>query len=151
MNNLFLFWNTSYQIPMYLLSECICVYPLSIKWQLCYFQNVCVKKSNFHRTLLLLWSVHVGAVLPGFHWRLVWNNGKLLTQASLLNDVRRLDHCDIIASLAPRAEQSWHSKPNFISWDQHKPCVTCGLKAWISNTAGQLMSLIWYHPCDCKY
>ena len=26
-----------------------------------------------------------------------------------------------------------------------------GLKAWISNPAGQLMFLIWYHPCDCSY
>ena len=41
-----------------------------IPWQSCYLQKVCVKKSNFHRTLLPLWSVHVCAVLPGFHWPL---------------------------------------------------------------------------------
>ena len=34
---------------------------------------------------------------------------------------------------------------------KYKPCVTYGLKAWISNPAGQFMSLIWYHPCDCSY
>ena len=71
------------------------------------------KKSNFHCTLLPLWSAHVCALLPGFHWplwRLAWNNGKLLTQASLLNGARKLDHCDVIASLAPGAEQSWHFK-----------------------------------------
>ena len=32
-----------------------------------------------------------------------------------------------------------------------KICVAYGLKAWISNPAGQLMSLIWYHPCDCSH
>ena len=119
MNNLTLFWNSSYQIPKYLFSTCIMCgdsYPLSMKWQSCYFQNVCVKKSNLHRTLLSLWSVHVCSVLPCFHWplwRRAWNNGKLLVEASLLNAARRLDHCDI-ASLALRAEQSWHPKPNVI-------------------------------------
>ena len=118
MNNLTLFWNRSYQIPKFIFSRCIMCGdsdPLSIKWQSRYLQNVCVKKSNFHRTVLLLWAVHVCAVLPGFHWPLwpiAWNNGKLLTQASLLNGVPRLDHCDVIALLAPCVEQNWHSKPN---------------------------------------
>ena len=92
-------------------------YPLSIKWQSCYLPNVWVKNSNFHRTLLPLWSVHVCAVLSGLHWplwRLAWDNQKLLTQASLLTGARRLYHCDVIVSLAPRAEHSWHSKPNVI-------------------------------------
>ena len=42
---------------------------------------------DLHHTFLLLWSVHVCAVLPGCHWSLLciaWNNRKLLTQASLL-------------------------------------------------------------------
>ena len=34
---------------------------------------------------------------------------------------------------------------------KHKLCVTYGLKAWISNPAGQFMSLIWYYPCDCSH
>ena len=88
-----------------------------------------------------LWSVDVCAMLPGCHeplWRLVWNNGKLLTQARLFNVTRRLDHCDVIASLALRAEQSWHPNGNPL-----------GTKArwhiWIEsmdtkpNPAGQLM------------
>ena len=33
---------------------------------------------------------------------------------------------------------------------KHKPCVTNGLKTWISIPAGQLISLIWYHLCDCS-
>ena len=76
------------------------------------------------------WSVHVCALLPGFHWSLwclTWNNGKLLTQASLVNGVRRLDHCDVIASLAPRAKQSWHSKPNVIHGNSLGPNTSCVL------------------------
>ena len=44
--------------------------------------------------------------------RLAWNNGKLLTQAWLLNGALRSlwRHSFVV----PRAEQSWHSKPNVI-------------------------------------
>ena len=129
--------------------------PLSIKWQSCYLQNICVKKSKFHRTLLALWSIHVCALLPGFHWplwRLAWNNGELLTQASLLNGARRLDHCDVIALLSRRALQSWHSKPNVIHGNsfgtKHKLCV---IFVWISDPAGMFMSVIRYHTYDCSY
>ena len=86
-NNLTLFWNSSYQIPKSLFSKCIMCedsYPQSIKWQSCYLQKVCIKKSNFRPTLLPLWSVHMCAVLLGSHWplwRLARNNGKLLAQA----------------------------------------------------------------------
>ena len=86
-NNLTLFWNSSYQIPKSLFSKCIMCedsYRQPIKWQSCYLQKVCVKKSNFRPTLLPLWSVHMCAVLLGSHWplwRLVRNNGKLLAQA----------------------------------------------------------------------
>ena len=115
------------------------------------------KKSNFHRRLLPLWSAHVCAVLPGFHWplrRFAWNNGKLLTQGSLLNGARRLHHCDVIASLAPRAQQSWHSKPNVIHGNSLGLNTSCVLHMdWKHDIkpAGQLMSFIWYHPCDCSY
>ena len=34
---------------------------------------------------------------------------------------------------------------------KHKPCVTYGLKASISNPTGQFLLLIWYHPCDWSY
>ena len=34
---------------------------------------------------------------------------------------------------------------------KHNLCVTFVLKALISNPAGEFMSLIWYHPCDCSY
>ena len=119
---------------------------------------LCKKKSKSQRSFLPLWSVHVCAVLLCIHWPLrclAWNNGKLLTQASLLNDASRLDHCDVISSLAPRAEQrlalQTKRHPRQLIGTKHKPCVTYGLKAWILNPAGQLMSLIWYHPGNCSY
>ena len=108
MNNLILFWNNSYQIPKSLFSKRIMFgdsYTLSIKWQSCYLQNVCVKKSNFHRTLLRVIGTRVCSV-----------------------------------ARLPLAIVT-----------KHKPYVTNGLKAWISNQAGQFMSLIQYHPCDCSY
>ena len=37
------------------------------------------------------------------------------------NGARGLDHCDVIASLAPRAEQSWHSNPNVIYGNSLEP------------------------------
>ena len=129
-------------------------YPLLIRLQSCYLQNICQKITLLSHVVALV-LVQVCAVLPGFHWplwRLAWNNEKLLTQASLLNGARRLDHRDVIASLSPRAEQSWHSKPNVIRSNPFGPTqavITYRLKAWISNPAGLL--IIWYHPCDCSY
>ena len=130
MKNLSLIWNSSYQIPKSLFSKCIMCgdsYPLPMKWQSWYLENVCVK--NIHRTLLPLWSEHVCAVV-GFHWplwRVAWNNGKLLTQASLLKGAGRLDNCDAIASLAPHEEQCWHSKPNVINGNsvESNTILTC--------------------------
>ena len=56
-------------------------------------------------------------MLPDCHWpllRLAWNSRKLLTQTLFSNGARRLDHYDVITSLAPRAQRSWRSKPNVI-------------------------------------
>ena len=61
--------------------------------------------------------IQVCAALPDCHWlslRLAWNSGMLLTQALLLNGTRRLDHCDVKASLVAREQRSWHHKPNVI-------------------------------------
>ena len=123
--NLSLIWNGSYQISKSLFSKCIMrgdSYPLPMKWQSWYLENACVK--NIHCTLLPLRSEHVCAVV-GFHWplwRLAWNNGKLLTQACLLKGAGRLDNYDaIIASLGPREEQCWHSKPNVINGHSVEP------------------------------
>ena len=113
-------------------------------------------ESKFHHTLLPLGSVHVCAVLPSCQWilwRFAWNNGKLLTQASLLNGECRLDHCDVIASSACRAKLTRQTKLHLrqIIGTKHKPCVTYGLKALISNPAGWFMSLIECHPCDYSF
>ena len=161
MNNLTLFWNGSCQIPMSLFSKMHDVWgivsPVNKMTVVLFAECLWQKKSNFHRRLLPLWSAHVCAVLPGFHWplrRFAWNNGKLLTQGSLLNGARRLHHCDVIASLAPRAQQSWHSKPNVIHGNSLGLNTSCVLHMdWKHDIkpAGQLMSFIWYHPCDCSY
>ena len=135
MHNLILFWSSSYQIPKSLFSEyTMCggdSCPLSMKWRSCYLQNVFVKKNQ--RTFLPLWSVHMCAVLPDYwhwpFWRLAWNNWQLLTQASLLNSARRLDHCDVIVSLAPR----WHSKPSVIYGSSFGP-----------NTS-RVLHMVWKH------
>ena len=70
-----------------------------------YFLNAaCVVTLTPSNSMLLpLWSVHVCAVLSGCHrplLRLAGNNAKSLKQASLLNCACRLDHYDVIASLA---------------------------------------------------
>ena len=70
------------------------------------------------------------AVLPGCHW-LLWclarNNGKLLTQAPVLNSTRRLDHCDVKASLGFACRAKLTDTPNQTSfmathWDQTQAC-----------------------------
>ena len=58
------------------------------------------------------WTRHMQHSSRSSSSSLAWNNGKLLTRASLLNGVRGLDQCDVIGSLAPRAEQTQQSKPN---------------------------------------
>ena len=126
------------------------------KMAVMFFRECLCQKLNFHRTSLLLWSVHVCALLPGCHWplwRLVWNNWKLLTQVSLFNGARRLYHCDVTASLGPRSEKCWYPKRNLrqLIVTKHRPCVIYNLKAWISHPAGKFMCLIWYNPCDCSY
>ena len=112
------------------------------------FTQCLCKTSNFHRTLLTMWLIHVCAVLPGYDWLLwlTWNNGKFLTLGPLLNGARRLDHCDIIALLAPLEEQSWYSKPNIIYGNSLGPTTSvCNIWIEISNPAGQFMSLIQCH------
>ena len=108
LNNFILLWNSSYRIPKSLFSKCIMCTRFQFQWNdshknterhTDHLQNVCAKKSNFHRTLLPLWSRHMCVVLPDIHlplWRLAWNNGKLLTQAWMLNDTCILVHCDVI-------------------------------------------------------
>ena len=112
MNNLILFWNSSYQIPKSLFSEyTMCGSPF--QWNDGHVIYRMSFKKKHHGTFLPLWSVYVCAVFPDCHWpfwRLAWNNGKLMKKGSLLNSARTLDHCDVIASLAPR----WHSKPSVI-------------------------------------
>ena len=130
------------------------------KWQSCYLQNVCVRKIKLRSHVVAVVSVHMCVVLPGCHWplwRLASNNGKLLTQASLLNGASRLDHCDVIASLTPCAEQSWHSKPNVTygrnlrkpNWTKNKPCVIChmvwkrGYQSLIPVYVPKLIPSVW--------
>ena len=140
MNDPIMCWNSSYQIPKSLISKCIMCedsYTLPIKWQSCYLQHACDKKIKISSHAVAV-VIGTRAVLPGVHWplwRLAWNNGKLLTKASLLNCARRLDHCDAIASLAPHAEQSLHSKPNVIHGNS---------SGW--NTS-RVLHMDWKHGC----
>ena len=63
------------------------------------------------------------------------------------------NHCDAIPSLAPSAEQSLNSKTKVIYGNplgQHKPCFTYGLKAYISDPAGQFMSVYGGRGEGCK-
>ena len=91
--------------------------PVSPHWHAYHLENVCRKP---------LWSVDECAVLPDNHWSfygVAWDNGKLLTQALLLNGARRLDTYDVVGSLAPCEEQSWHPKQMSFTatpWDQIK-------------------------------
>ena len=57
----------------------------------------------------------------------LWTMGICL-QASLVNSAHRLYNCDAIASLAPRVQQSWHSKPNVIYGDSLGPNTS-----WVSH------------------
>ena len=52
-----------------------------------------------------------------------------------------------------RVKLTLHTKRHLrqLIGNKPKPCVTYGLKAWISDQAGQFMSLIWYQPCYCGY
>ena len=66
--------------------------------------RMCVKNSNFHRTLLPLWSVHVCAVLSGCHWPLrTWYRDKSVRTGT--NTTRT--HTDI--------HEFHYNKPKFIT------------------------------------
>ena len=67
----------------------------------------------------------------------------------LLNGPRRLDHCDVIASLAPRGGQSWHSKPNVIHGSSLGPNTSCVLHMdWKHGYVPYLIPSTWQCSID---